>query len=51
MVVFGGKNKQLMRQTGKIESGLQPNQLSPPLDRIRVLDWPHFPSTVNIAAL
>ena len=51
MVVYGGKNKHLLRQTGKIESRLQLNQLPPPLERFRVLGWPHFPATVNVAAL
>ena len=51
MVVYGGKNKHLLRQTGKIESRLQLNQLPPPLERLRVLGWPHFSATVNVAAL
>ena len=33
MVVYGGKNKHLLRQTGKIESRWQLNQLTPPLER------------------
>jgi len=35
MVVYGGKNKHLLRQTGKIESRLKLNKLPPPLERLR----------------
>jgi len=49
MVVYGGKNKHLLRQTGKIESRWQLNQLAPPLERLLVLGRPHFPATVNPA--
>jgi len=35
MVVYGGKNKHLLHQTGKIESRWQLNQLPPPLERLR----------------
>tara|TARA_B100000530_G_scaffold75700_1_gene45099 strand:- start:24 stop:185 length:162 start_codon:yes stop_codon:yes gene_type:complete len=39
MVVYGGKNKHLLRQTGKIESRWQLNQLTPPLELL----WLIFP--------
>jgi len=47
MVVYGGKNKHLLRQTGKIESRWQLNQLTPPLERLRVLGWIAFAATVK----
>tara|TARA_B100000475_G_C14854398_1_gene254812 strand:+ start:491 stop:652 length:162 start_codon:yes stop_codon:yes gene_type:complete len=39
MVVYGGKNKHLLHQTGKIESRWQLNQLTPPLELL----WLIFP--------
>ena len=37
MVVYGGKNKHLLRQTGKIESRWQINQLHTPFERLVAL--------------